>query len=329
MNVIKILKNNMYRVLERRGLLFMALVLIPLMIGCSVFFSYNMKKSLNIALIGENIQQEMDNNVLKVVNLNKKPAISDLLLNKYDAIVEQKTDGTYEVTMIKSNKYKNLIYDYYNNGKKIDFTAVNINRRGVGANILCFVSMFVLMQGVALMTLYSDDKTNKTFRRVLVTTANEWQYLLAQGIFTFAFLFIPTFLAVFITKEIFNLQMGYTDGILTGLLAIIVGLGTAFALFVVSVVKKQDNGVMVAAVIIIITSILSGCFFTFTSSNKIMNILCGILPQKAYFSLVEGIERGESFADYTSQLSYLFTCTILFWITGCIVTKRKMKKGIF
>jgi ABC-2 type transport system permease protein len=74
--------------------------------------------------------------------------------------------------------------------------------------------MIVLMQGVALMLLFPEDRTLKTIKRVLTSPVSEKQYLFAQGIFTFLCLYIPTYLAVLITKVCFSMDVGFSLGML-------------------------------------------------------------------------------------------------------------------
>ena len=326
-NVITIFKSNMTRIKEKKVIIVMSVVVIPIMIMLAVFFTGREESKLNVALVSENINQIESNKAFHIIGLDKKPAMSDLLLNKYDAIVEKEGDNTYVVTSIKSIKNKEKIEAYFNSGILAEET--NKDESGVGQNILGYISMFVLLEGINLMTLYSDDKKNKTFRRELITTANIRQYLFAHCLFTFVFIYLPTYFALVITKLVFRVEIAYSLWTLSGLLAILAALSTGFALFIASAIKKQDDGVLASSLIIIVTSILSGCFYSFTIKNKIMDTITGIIPQKAFLTLSNGLDSGKGIGEYPKQLIYLCFCIILFWVLGGIISKRNVNKGLY
>ncbi|MBW9144693.1 ABC transporter permease [Clostridium sp. CM028] len=327
MNVLNLFKNSLNRILAKKEIVIIAVVIVPLMIGVAVFFSGKMEMRQHIALVTNHAQSIPKNDRIKIDVMNEKPATSNLLLGKYAAVVEEKNDGTYEVTGIKSKADKELIENFFNFGKIPKIDQSRQAKRGVGTNILGFILMIVLMQGVALTILYPEDRTLKTFRRILTTPVSEKQYIFAQGIFTFLCLYIPTYLVIVITKVCFNIKIGFGLLMLAMLIGILTALSTSLALFISSVLERNIS--LVASAIYVITCILSGCFYSFTGNNKVLDTICSIIPQKSYMTLIQGIENGNGMLEFKGQLIYLLIWIVALWLLGSIITKRKMRQGIY
>lgn len=327
MNVINLLKNSFNRILAKKEIIIVAMVIVPLMIGIAILFSGKAKINEHIALVSNHAQNIPKDDRIKIDLMKQKPATSKLLLGKYAAIVDEKNDGTFDVIDINSVASKKIIEDFLKVGKISESDESEGEKRGVGTRILGFLIMILLMQGVALITLYPEDRTLKTFRRVLTAPVSERQYLFAQGIFTFLFIFIPTYLAIVITKVCFGVEIGYGFLMLAILIGILSALSTSLALFIASVLDRDIS--LAATGIYVITSILAGCFYSFTTSNKILDTICSIFPQKEYMTLIQGIENGKGMIEFKGQFVYLLIWIVSLWLLGSIITKMKMKKGIY
>ncbi len=327
MNIINLLKNNFRRILAKKEIIIVALVIVPLMIGAGVLFSGKMDRSANIALVSNNAQNVPKDSRIKIHVMKEKPAISDLLLSKYDAIVQEKKPGTYDVTAIKSKADKKSIKNFFEVGKLLPGDQSEQATRGAGTRIIGFILMILLMQGIALIALFPEDRNLKTFRRILTAPVSERVYIFAQGIMTFLFIFLPTYIALVITKLCFGTDIGYGLLMLAILIAILSALSTALALFFVSVIEREVS--VTASGIYMITCVLAGCFYSFTGNNKVLDFLCSILPQKQYMTMIQGIENGKSMLQFKGQLIYLLIWIVALWLLGSIITKSKMKKGAF
>ena len=327
MNIINLFKNNLIRILSKKAVIIVAFILIPIMIVVAVLFTAQINIKGNIALVTASVQSIPKDDRIQIEVMKEKPAISQLLLGKYDAIVEQKSDGTYKVTSIKSLENKEAIESFFKTGKISESKQDENGKKGVGANILGFILMIVLIQGIALIVLFTEDRDLKTFRRVLTSPVSERQYLFVQGIFTFVCLFIPSYLALVITKVVFGVNIGYSYGMLAILMGILSALSTALALFIASVLKRDYS--LAATGIYVITCVLAGCYISFTGNNKILDAICSIIPQKSYITLIQGIENGKGMLEFKGQLAYLLVWIVALWFFGSLITKSKMKRGAF
>lgn len=326
MNVINLFKNNVKRIMSQKAIIVVAVIVIPIMIALGVLFSAKAQPKAQIALVTSSNKSFPKNDKVQIDVMSKKPAKSKLLLSEYAAIVEEKSNGSYKVTTLKNKEDKSKIEEFLKTGKITETQKDKENERGIGTNILGFITMIILMQGIALTVLFPEDKSLNTFKRILIAPVSERQYISAQGIFTFLGLYIPSYIAVAVTKVFFGAKIGFDLGMLAVLIGILSLLSTAFALFLSSTIERETS--MAATGIYFVTSILAGCFISFTGNNKILDTICAAIPQKAYMTMSQGIENGSSIFKFKGELIYLSIWIIGLFLLGSYITNRKVKKGI-
>ncbi len=240
-----------------------ALIVVPVFIAIAVLFTARMDAASTLAVVSDHRLNLPTNSQVRIELVKTKPAESTLLNGKYAAIVTPKQNGGYQIETIKSTEDQAKIESYLATGKLPES-----NSRGTGTNILGFILMIIMSQAVVLMLLFPEDRIQKTFRRILTAPACVAQYLAAQGIFTFLYLFLPTFLAVAVTKVLFQVSIGFSLPMLALLTAILCAFSSSFALLMSSVMSS--NASTAATGISMITCVLAGCYFSFTDDNKIL-----------------------------------------------------------
>ncbi|MCS4473475.1 hypothetical protein JQ031_10145 [Clostridium botulinum] len=143
MSAFTILKNNFYRIISKKSIIINTIIFVPLMIMAAVYFTDKMEIKGTIAVVSENKSVNLNTKYLKVKVLDKKPKMSELLLNKYDAVLEDKGNGKIQITTIKGDKFKNTIENYLKSPQNINKNIDIGEKRGVGTNILGFLIMII------------------------------------------------------------------------------------------------------------------------------------------------------------------------------------------
>lgn len=327
--MINLFKNRFDRIFTKKAVILIAVVVVPLMIGVAIFFSGQTVLKDRIAFVTEDSNSLPSSSKLNIIPVDEKPTLAELVLGKYSFIVEQKGD-TFNVTTLRSNADAKKIEHLFSTGnlpKSYKGEDEERNERGIGTNILGFIVVLILIQGVALSTLYPEDRMLKTFRRIFTTPLSIEQYLVVQSVFTFICLYIPSYLAIVITSLLSGIYIGYSFGMLAILLGILTFLATGFSIFMSSL---MDNNIsLVTSGVSVVTCLLAGCFISIKSSNIVLDTIYSILPQKAFMTLINGVEMGESMLEFKLQLIYLLICTVLLWAFGGVITKRRMNKGVY
>lgn len=326
--MIKLLRNEFERIRHKKAVLIIAFVVMPLMIGVAIFFSSHSTTNEKIAYLGADTVPTFGYDQFSIEAVTAMPTISQLVSGEYAAVVQKDVDGKYSVTTLKNSKDKAAIEVLFQTGKlPADYKGDDVKRqeRGIGTNILGFITMLLLMQGVALTALYPEDRTNKTFRRIMTAPVGANTYLAAQFLFTFICLYVPTYGAILLFRICFGISIGVSLGTMALLLLVLTLFATSFALFISSALNRNIN--LVTSGISIVTCILAGCFIPLTTDNKVLTTIFKALPQSTFMEMVHGLEFGGYFGDYSWALCYLFLWSFFLWVGGIIIAKSQIAKG--
>ncbi|MCP1103198.1 ABC-2 type transport system permease protein [Aequitasia blattaphilus] len=325
-----LLQNKFERILQKKAILVLALIIMPLMIVLAIFFSGHSSIKEQIGYLGTDITNLPKCDQYTVVPISEMPKLSQMAEGMYAAVVSKDNHNKYTVTTLKSDTDSAAIETLFTTGQlPSNYKGDDAKRkeRGTGTNILGFITMLIIIQGVALTTMYPEDRNLRTLRRIMSSSANIYSYLFAQIIFTFISLYLPTYVAIILAKRCFGAELGYSIDLLAVLLLIITLFATAFAIFISTVLDRNIN--LVTSGVTIITCVLSGCFLSISSDNVILMTICNALPQKVYMDIVHGVEFGGHFSDYGGELFYLFALSMLFYTITISVVATKTSKGAY
>lgn len=315
-----IIKNNFRRLWQQKQLIILLVIFTAIAGAAAIFVSTVLTTTWNIAVVsGRPVVFESKN--VNITQLSGAPKRSTLVSGKYDAIVYMNPDGSYKLDTIKSEEATAKIAAAM---KGEQSTPVSYSGRGTGTNILGFLMMFLLLMGSMAMFMYSDDKEQRQITRVAASPIKISTYLLAHSIFNFGFLFIPAMIILTIIRWISGVDYGYGFWTFTGLIAVICAFSTAFSLLLYSLLSnKAESAKMTGNTIIILTSILAGSFYAFDKGSRVLELIVTILPQKAYLTLAQGLERHADFSAYLPALSYLIVLIAGFYTVSVIKTKHE------
>lgn len=107
--MINVLKNNFERIKSKKSVLVIACILMPLLIGIAIFFSVRPATKELIAVSPNVDCLSISNEQYNFVNVEKSPALSELVQGRYVAYVEKNSDGTYSVETLKNEQDKTAI----------------------------------------------------------------------------------------------------------------------------------------------------------------------------------------------------------------------------
>lgn len=316
-----IIKNDFYRLMAQKSRFLLYCILSIGAILAAIFFQNHSEKLGTIAINANQIELQ-SSTYIDIVHLTEEPPLSDLILGKYDAFISLDSNNQYQIETIKGEEFQQKLQKLLNN-PQTDFSD-NIAPRNIGTNIIGFLMMFILMQGSSLMFLFSQDKEQGQLSRIATAPASLTAYLLAQTSFTFIVLFIPPVVIFVFINLLLPVLLGFSLGIFIGLIAFICLLSTTFALFLNTIVKNGDSANMLASSLIVITSILAGCFYPFEPNNLFAQKCMTFLPQRIILNVSTQIENYTFLPSQYPYIIVLIALTICFFI----IAKRKTKKQL-
>ncbi|OCA97212.1 ABC transporter permease [Clostridium beijerinckii] len=312
-NLIKMI---FYRILKNKAYLFMPIIVTPLVILASISFTMNSSIKANIAVIG------MDNSNLsikdvKVTSIEEQPKFSDLVQDKYDAIVMYE-NGKYNIETVKGETFKTALEDALN-GKTPSWG--NDLKRGTISNLVGFITMFILLVSVMLYRFYYEEK-NGINKRILSSTINYIEYSLAHCTIVFTMIFMPTILIILLYSGIWGFNSNVSNLQLILIFFVLCFLGTALGFMISSIVKYDQNATLIGAMLVIITTLLSGSFRP-VPQQGLAKIISEMLPQKYILDFPLAIENYKN-VNYISIIIILIFSIVLIFL-GIIINKRKLE----
>lgn len=317
---IAILKNDLARLMEEKARIILIQVVIAGAIAIAILMSTRAVSAGNIALISSDEGISISSQYLDITVLEEEPPMSDLVSNKYDAVVTF-SDNTYDIQTIKGDSFYETLETVLSNPS--GYHEESLSSRGTGSNILGYLVMFVLMQGVFLMYLFAEDKERKQLVRISSSPISLTVYLFAHTLFSFLMLFIPTLATLYIVSSIMGADIGLGFVQCSLLLALLCTLATSFSLFLNSLFKVGDSANMSGSAIVVLTSILAGTFYSFEKDNQVLDTIIKVLPQKAYLTITQVVENGTSFKSALPHIIYITVLILAFFIIAATKTRRE------
>lgn len=327
MNMINIVKINLYRAIALKNYVILTMSITLALIMGATFFTSQAQSLGRVAVIGDIDELDLYKNQFEIHQLEEPPAMSEMVKNKYDAVLTKQQDGQYEIFTLRSEEFK-IHLEHSLNGSA-ESAGVKMKTRGTATNILGFLLMYVLIQGIMFMKFFSEDKESGTFKRIVTGPVDIKVYLAAQFITTFLLIYIPTFTVLVFSKGILKVDLGLSYMHYSWLLALIVSIAAAAAICITAYVEKEDNAMTLAGAIIVLTSLLSGAFYTIDHNNLIIKTFNSILPQTFVLRIVQGVEQELLATSYAPEIAYLLLTIVLLFTVGMWVCRSRFNRGAY
>lgn len=279
-----------------------------------------------VAFVGEEQNFPTTNNVKKVISvdfLNQEPPLSTLVQQKYQAIVSVNKEGVYEIQTLLNNDFELMLRSYFNSSELNLDSIIHNETRNIGTNIIGFTMMFMLMFSFWVLSLFAIDKEQGLLLRIASTPVSLLGYLFAHIVFVLGII-IPELLLLAVLK-IGGWNIGFSLFQFLGILALQAFLGISLALLLFTLIKKTDNAIMFGSAIVILTTVLAGGFFSLNTSNKRLNSIKNILPQKYLLHGVELLEKGKNMVAIQNFFVVLVFSICLLLISFFLLNKKYSK----
>ncbi len=325
MRILTILRNDFRRAGVNKGYIAVSLGITFAMILLAIFFTSKFEVKGNIALVTNQTGSAIQSNYFHVTQLAEEPPKSQLVMNKYDAIVVEEEKGQYRINTIRNAEFEDNLRRML--GNPAAFKPAAEAERKAGANILGYLTLFLLMQGLFFMTYFTQDKESGNFKRIVTSPASAASYFSAHVVFNVFMIVVPTMLVLTVCKELLRVDIEFTYLQYAGLVTVLALFSSIFALFMSSLIEKSDNVMTGAGTIVVFTSILSGSFGAMRTGSGVFNNLLKLLPQNSYLMLARGIETGRNLNYYLPHAGYLLLLMVLMTGTAFLVCTGRFKEG--
>ena len=294
----------------------MAIFIPRLVVIASLLFTNNMEYKIRIGSL--NFNQEVKIKNIKLLPLAEEPPLSELVQGKYDAFIIGNEDG-YEIKSIKGQEYEKLLRQVIEKKVGVEELFKSTENRGVISSQIGFLTMLLMLLGSMLYKFYYQDKKG-TDKRILCGDISYKQYILSHIIVVFAILFIPTICICILANAIFHLNIFVSIVEITFIIFTLCLLSTSLSFFIASITKTEENGSLLATMVIVITSLISGSIME-VSKQRLTQKLAHLFPQRYIIDCTITVERGEA-GSYINMWTIIFISIGLLIIGGIINKKR-------
>ena len=325
---IAVLKANFLRLRPRIGSKLVFTVFTLISIAFSVYVTGLQEVKAHIALVSsETIEasevDKLESGQLKVTVVSQRPPLSSLVMNRYDAVVERNEDGSYQIQTLRNEKFQQMLT------MLLEHPGADVSSaspaRGIGVNILGFMMMFLLMIVFYAQFAFAEDKEKGQLTRIAAAPISFGWYLAAQYAFSLILL-LPEYAMLAIMK-LLGWDIGLTLLQYAGLLLVLAMLGISFALLLNTLFKKPDNASMFGNSVTILTSLLAGCFYSFSKDNVVMDKIVRVIPQKMLLDFTAHVQAGDA-AEHLLELIYVVVFTLLLFVATDHLLRRIYVKRV-
>lgn len=308
--MIDILKNDFCRVRPRFGSILTMLLMTIASIFFAVYVTGVQQVKGHIAFVTAGSAQSLDTKYLTVEVMKQKPLASALVRQEYDAIVTDRGSGRYDIETLRNEEFKSMLQLLLKNPKAQ--IPAQKSDRNVGVNVVGFLMIFLGMSAFFYFFPFAEDKEQGQLLRISASPLSFNRYLAAHFAFCLCS-FVPPWATLAVLKAA-GWNIGFSLGEYAGLLLILAILGSSFALLLNTLLKKPDNANMLGSSVMIVTSTLAGCFYSFSKDNAVLDHLIKILPQKQFMDFAVNLQNGEVWQNLFPVVYILALSLVMFGV---------------
>ena len=322
--MLSIIKNDWLRIKEQKKYLIVAAALTVCSVIMAVILTNTDGLRSNLAVIGEIPGQAAWQQDFNITELDKVPELSQLVQGEYDAAVRFE-GGEFEITTVKSEDFRSRLQAELT-ARTSDAVYGESNAseqpgRGIGTNLLGYMLMFLMMQGVVYGRMFAEDKEKHQIERIVCSPINFSSYLGGHVLFIWGLIFVPAAGMLSVLKLAgIQLGLGLWQHVL--LLALAAFLSAGFSMCINAFVCSADTANMVGSCVVVLTSVLSGTFFDMGGVDGWLKTLVYVLPQKSLMIFVEGWEQHLTDKNTLTALFYVILCAGIFLCVGILKTRK-------
>ncbi len=308
-----LLKNHFLRLWQDKRILFLYAFLTAGSIIVAVMISSQSAKFANVAVIDDKRLPVLNDQDVDIHYLDHMPLQTDLVTQKYDAFIEMK-DQLIVHTYKNEDFKKQLLFLLTTNHEPF------MQMAHQGETIFGFMIMFVMMQALFYTTLYGEDKESHMLERIHISGCSLLKYLLSQSIITIVLSWSSTF-SILVILHISGFNIGFSLYEYAFLLSLLTLFSTAFAILMNSLFDKETTSLSASA-IIVLSSLLSGTFYSFIKDDGIIGLCINVLPQKVLLDLSKHLTHFQQ--SQWMGLVYLSSLIFIFYSIAIVKERKSM-----
>ncbi|CAM4488502.1 ABC-2 type transport system permease protein [Paenibacillus endophyticus] len=194
-------------------------------------------------------------------------------------------------------------------GKKVEDQSVNFNKTNQSIGYLLIL---MLVSASNLSGILIKERENRTYYRLLSSPISPRTYVLSNIIVNLTMMMLQIAVTLLIMMTIFHVDPGipYWSMFLILVLFALVAIGLSLVIVAFSSSSSTASGMQ--NMILIPTSLLSGCMFPLVLMPETMQQLARFLPQYWLLDTFSDLQQGGSFGELSLNLIILIAFSVVF-----------------
>ena len=315
--MINVLKNDFCRMKPRLVAVLIMLTVTVISIFFAVFITGVQQVKGHIAVVTDHNIPNIETSQLRIDTVSTAPLHSALVRQEYDAIATINADGTYHIETLRNDDFKNMVEVLLENPQAT--VPASKEDRSTGVNVVGFLMIFLGMSSFFYFFPFAEDKEQGQLLRISASPVSFNRYLAAHLLFCLCSFLPPWIMLVILQAAGWNI--GFTIGQYAFLFLILAVLGSSFALLMHTFIKKPDNANMLGNSLMIVTSTLAGCFYSFSKENAILDHVINLIPQKQFMNFAIDLQNGEVLQHLFPML-YIIVISLLMFAVAYLKLKH-------
>lgn len=264
--------NEFIRNLKNKKKFLFNLILPIVAVIFAVTINYIIKPSIKIGVISNSeISRAFIEDCNKIEGVkalydSNKTYNSDIILGKYDVIIDIKNDNEVKVISRdkKSKQYiKEIMEEYINCGDvnlfKEFLEASSKEQLSLEDRTICFMFIIICVMATLFCNNIVKDSKNGIIKRISISNYSIKKYLLGTFLFYFSYILVQCIVTTFIIKILpININMSFSKLILISLLMSIISSSIGYILVIIC--NNEIASSMIASSVTVILSLLGGAF---------------------------------------------------------------------
>lgn len=313
--MFKLMKLVLYRIIHDKANLITYLVLIPIVLAMAIYITNSVTFSMSIGVVGD--IKVVDNVNIRYSYLEAVPATSQMVLNEYDAVVVQDSQGM-KVISTKGADFDQMIPLLVSG--QIDSLPETGMQRGNATQIIGFLMMVVSLLGVQIYAYYFDERKG-IHKRILGSYIHCYEYIMSHFIVVLGFVFVPAVIVLCAIIAFFHIVLSIALGQFILVLFLLCLFAASFGIWVSTVFQTFEESMMFGNMVAIVGTILAGGFVEVTH-NEFFNFIVQVLPQKQIMLLLNALENHSSLP--LIGIVYVIALSLTMLVIAMIIEKKKL-----
>jgi ABC-2 type transport system permease protein len=186
--------------------------------------------------------------------------------------------------------------------------------KGLAAQSIGFLIMFILFGAANVAQLILNEKKNRTYYRICTAPTNAKTYLTGNVLANLTIIIIQITLILLLITQVFNIETYVAFYQLFLLLACFGLVATGLGFMIVAFSVNSDQVRNLQMLIIVPSSLLSGCLIPVDIMPKVAQQIADFLPQRWVMKAIENLQEGSNFDQVFIYLVLILSFALTFFI---------------